>query len=108
MFGGRSPSDSYHLEIDSCLLEKVKFTKFLGVFIDEKLNWKIHICEMAKKISRNLGMMRKIQHKLETESLVNLYNTMILPHLSYCLIVWGCATDKNINCLFNLQKKLLD
>jgi len=31
---------TYNIIIDDQVLERVEFTKFLGVFIDEKLNWK--------------------------------------------------------------------
>ena len=33
-------------------INQVKFTKFLGVYIDEKLNWKCHITNIVSKISK--------------------------------------------------------
>ena len=43
-------------------LERVKFTKFLGVLIDECLTWKNHIDCISKTISRNIGVMNKLKH----------------------------------------------
>ena len=40
---------------------------------------------------------------LLSESLPTLYNTLILPYLAYCTIVWG---DKNNSDLNSLKRKL--
>ena len=41
--------------LENTVLERVKFTKFLGVLIDECLTWKNHIDCISKTISRNIG-----------------------------------------------------
>ena len=43
--------------LDNTALERVQFTKFLGVLIDECLTWKNHINCISKTISRNIGVM---------------------------------------------------
>ena len=43
--------------LDNTVLERAKFTKFLGVLIDECLTWKNHIDCISKTISRNIGVM---------------------------------------------------
>ena len=48
--------------LDNTVLERVKFTKFLGVLIDECLTWKNHIDCISKTISRNIGVMNKLKH----------------------------------------------
>ena len=48
--------------LDSTCLDKVKFTKFLGVIIDETLTWKCHIDCVSKTLSRNIGIMNKLKH----------------------------------------------
>ena len=39
--------------------------------------------------------------------MINLYNTLILPHISYCTIVWGHCSQTLKNTLFVLQKRAL-
>ena len=58
-----------YIMFDGIQLERVSNTKFLGVFIDEHLNWKCHIANLSSKISRNLGILRKICYKLSTTTL---------------------------------------
>ena len=38
-------------------------------------------------------------------TLVTLYYSLIYPYLSYCVEVWGGASNKLISTLFKLQKK---
>ena len=56
MFGNKpvSAAEPLNVSIDGQLLERVEFTKFLGIFIDEKLNWKKHIDHIASKIYKGL------------------------------------------------------
>jgi Reverse transcriptase (RNA-dependent DNA polymerase) len=93
------------LVLDGSKLEQVTSTKFLGVYIDDKLNWNLQVSKLSKKISKSLGIIRKVSHRLTSETLGMLYNSMILPHLSYCLMVWGGTSKKNIETLLKLQKR---
>lgn len=47
----------------------------------------------------------KARKFLNRESLRSLYYSFIYPYLSYCIIVWGATTQKNLLTLHRLQKK---
>ena len=40
-------------------IEQVKYTKFLGLYIDEELFWKYHINHVTMKMSKLTGIMTK-------------------------------------------------
>jgi Reverse transcriptase (RNA-dependent DNA polymerase)/Endonuclease-reverse transcriptase len=107
IFGHKIPSDQLNINIvlDGIRLGQVCATKFLGVHIDQKLNWNLHVSHLSKKISKNLGIMWKVSYKLNSDTLKMLYHALILPHLNYCLIVWGGTSKKNLDILLKLQKK---
>ena len=110
MFGNKvcdMINNALTIEFDGSPIEQVFYTKFLGVFIDSKFLWNIHISKMSSTISRSIGIMRNLYCKLPTTSLFNLYNTLILPYLTYCNIVWGCAAKTNLEVLLKLQKKAI-
>ena len=46
--------------------------KYLGIIIDNKLNWKGHITELSKKLSRAVGLIYKIRHTRPTAVLRSL------------------------------------
>ena len=84
-------TSSLNITLNDHKIQNVKFTKFLGVTIDEHLSWKYYVNDIACKISRVIGVLNRLKGFLPLHILVNLYNTMILPHITYC-IVWGkCA-----------------
>src|SRR2546425_11657606 len=91
--------------IDSCIVKQVDEIKFLGVTIDSSLTWKHHISQICSIISRNIGIMYKLRSKLSDSVLFTLYNVLILPHLMYCNIVWGCAGKTLLDRLFILEKR---
>ena len=81
--------------------------KFLGLIVDEKLTWKNHINVVKSKLCKSLGIMKKVQFKIEERFLLSLYYTLFLPYIDYCLEVWGNTFHSNLKCLYLLQKKIV-
>ena len=110
MFGFKhlpNTCNNLKLNIDGCEIEKVECTKFLGVYIDSKLNWKTHAEHITIKISKGLGVIGRARNILPQNILLMLYRTMIYPYLIYCNIVWGSAKDSVIKKLLLLQKRAI-
>ena len=93
--------------MDNNALIKVNSIKYLGVIVDNKLNWIDHITYVKNKISNGLGIMYKARRYLHKSSLRNLYHAYIYPYLTYCIEVWGCASKCQLNALLLLQKKII-
>ena len=93
--------------INGTRINQVHKAKFLGVFIDDKLNWSDHIKYVTQKISKGIGIIVKARKYFNKETLNNLYNTMILPFISYCIHVWGKAADTYLGKIHILQKKVV-
>ena len=47
--------------------------KFVGVFINDKLNWKIHISHILRKLLKSIAILNKIKYKLNEKSLILVY-----------------------------------
>ena len=108
MFGknGKTISDEkFKLLLSNVLIERVHVTKFLGVHLDEDLNWKYHISQISLKVSRSLGILNKVRYIFSKSILRTLYFTIIQPYFIYCNIAWGGATQTALNKLFYLQKR---
>ena len=80
-------------------------TKFLGVIIDNKLNWSDHILYIKNKIAKSIGILYKTRTFLNKNTLRNLYYTFIYPYLIYCSEIWGNTNDIHLKALINIQKK---
>ena len=78
-------------EIDT-QLNRVNFTKSLGVLIDENLTWSDHINAISKKISTGIGSIKRISHCVPPATLQNIFHGLVQSHFDYCSVVWGnCA-----------------
>ena len=92
-------------------IRRVDECKFLGVFIDSSITWRSHIHKIITKISQTIGIIGRARSFMNATQLALLYNTMVLPHLQYCIINWGnFRHDSNIglqNKLLTLQKCLV-
>ena len=58
---------------------------------------------MANKISKYIGVINRLKHTLPPRVLLTLYNTLILPHLNYGLVLWGHRKER----IFKLQKRTI-
>ena len=56
---GYSVPDDINITIRSETLGRVYSTKFLGVLIDNKMNWKCHVHHINNKLSKCIGIMVK-------------------------------------------------
>ena len=62
-------SHDIQLLIKDFKLDQVKETIFLGVILDENLNWKSEISHAANKVSKSIAIIRKSHFYLSTKSL---------------------------------------
>ena len=90
----------------SKLFESSKIN-YLGLILDNKLNWKAHTTELSKKLSRAVGLLYKIKNLCPASVLRSLYFSLFNSHLSYGLVVWGNANCNYLNKIKSLQKRAL-
>ena len=95
------------ISVNNVLIERVYVTKFLGVQIDPKLNWKNHIEYICKKISKCIRMISKARRKLHKSPLIPLYYSFAFPYFIYCNHVWGNTYKTNLESIARVQKKLV-
>ena len=88
-------------------LKRENYVKYLGVIIDSNLSWKYHISHIASKISRMIGIIAKLRHFVPISTLHNIYRSLILPYISYGIVVWGQAAKTHLNKILKLQKRAL-
>ena len=93
--------------IDNKPITEKQSTKFLGVVLDSHLTWNDHFKKISTSVSKAIGILWKLKPILTRKTLFMLYNTLILPHLIYCNIVWGNCNKSKVDSLFLLQKKAI-
>ena len=97
--------DDIHININSTPISRVTSTTFLGIIIHENLSWKPHITTICTKASKVIGIICKSRQYLASNTLITLYNSLFLPYLNYCNLIWASTYTSHIEPLFLLQKK---
>ena len=92
-----SPSNFFQpqliLDHNNTIISEVPSTKFLGVQIDNHLNWKCHIDQILPKLSTVSFVNRQLSYILDLETLRIAYFSYFHSIIRYGIIFWGNATD---------------
>ena len=86
-------------------MDKVSSYKYLGVTICNDLAWSTHIDKIASKTRQLIGMLyRRFYKWSSSNALLQLYLSLIRPHLEYATQVWSPHQLKDIQKLEAVQK----
>ena len=107
-FGSEEAKDDIFLGILNHKFEKVKKCKFLGIIINERLNWDDQINQVISQVSKSCGTMYRVRLHVPRKILRKIYMALIQPYLIYCISLWGFSlSSAYMNKLFVLQKKCI-
>ena len=102
----RSPSCTIPILINDIPIPIVDSFRYLGVILDNKLTFSDHISNVAKKVSRSVGIISKLRHYAPTSILLKLYYAILHPHLLYGNIVWGSTYKSYLQKLYPYKIKV--
>ena len=100
-------SVNFKLHMGGHFIEQTSMYKYLGILIDEKLNWVPQIDKMCSKLASVCGILSKIRHFLDRNSLMLIYNSLIESRLRYGILSWSTASEHQLNRLKVLQNRAL-
>ena len=83
LFTNRITSTYCPIAFDGIAIKPISDHKHLGLILDSKLTFNKHINE---KIS--IGVIRRLYHDLPRKSMIQIYKSLIQPHLDYCDIIY--------------------
>ena len=88
-------------------LKEVDHAKYLGILIDNKLNWIPQINAVNLKVSKGLGLLSKIRHYVCPDTTRSLYFSFVNAHTDYNLLNWGMASSSSLNPVHTKINKAL-
>ena len=91
--------------INGTEIKKVSSTKFLGIIIDENLNWVAHRDHLVKKLRSTTGAINRIRKSIPSEYYKEIYTSLFESHISYGITVWGVTLqERACDSVFITQK----
>ena len=81
--------------------------KYLGVILDNKLNFQLHILSLEKRVSTSVGILSKLRFLFSSSTFLLLYHALVHPHLLYGLPIWGSTFKTYLDKLQIFQNKAI-
>ena len=88
--------------------ETIKVTtsyKYLGVELDPALTLNQHFNNSYKKSTGRLHLLEKLRSQLDNKSAALIYNSMVLPIITYCCLISLHSTRTQINKLTSIDNR---
>ena len=102
-----TPLDIADIFMNNIKIDYASSLCFLGVIIDDKLKFNLHINEITKKISKNTGILYKLREVLPSTILLSVYRSIVESYLNYCNLIFGNASAVHLSPLVIAQKKAI-
>ena len=100
-----SSKKKIHLNIHN--IDRKSYIKYLGIYLDEHLQWEPQIQHVNNKLAKNVGIINKLRNYLDFHMLKQLYYTLIYPYLNYGLASWGTAYKTRLNKICTKQNRCI-
>jgi len=99
-----SPLDLY---VDKIKIECVPNTKFLGINLNEHLDWNNHIKDLCQKLSHTVGIVNRNRYYFPFTIKKILYYALFYSRINYGYLVYGNSPKTGLEEITTLQKKFL-
>ena len=86
--GKQDHSTTSDFTIGNNNIVKTEKLKLLGVTIDRCLNFSEHASAISKQGSKQIGVVMRLRKLIPEEVKLQIYKAAVLPHLTYCRLVW--------------------
>ena len=93
------------IQFGNNFINQASATKFLGLTIDQHLKFCDHVNNICSKISKSVGIIYKLNKFFPKDILKTIYQSLIVPYLSYCQEIYYSAPQYCTNRVSILQKK---
>lgn len=96
---------SYNYLMNDHAISGTISTKYLGITINQKLNWNQHCDYICSKANGTLGLLRRVLGDCNRDVKSKAYITLVRPKLEYASSVWNPHTKRNINQIEMVQHR---
>lgn len=95
------------ISINNETIELVNEIKYLGVVIDNKLNFEANINYICKKVGKKVNVLARLRNQLNLQQKISIYKTIIEPHFTYCSTILFLSKESDLNRLQIIQNKCM-
>ena len=100
-------TDDFQICISNVPISMIDHSRFLGIVIDRKFTFSNHIDTLSKKLSKIIGLLRRLSSIIPQKYLRSLYFSMFYPVLIYGITIWGSTEIVQFSRMRVIQNRAL-
>lgn len=100
-------SDSGNLICNCPTIEKVRQTKYLGIMLDQQLNWHSHLELLTNRTRKLIWVFKSLRQVMNNKLKNKIYVALAQSVLTYCIPIWGGADKTHFLALERAQRSLI-
>ena len=81
------------------------YERDIGVVIDESLNYNRQCAKAVLSACRIMGIIYRT-HSCESNDILNIYKSLVRPHLEYCCQAWRPYLQKDVDNVEKVQRRM--
>ena len=101
------PEGLYEIVVDDVTITRSASVKFIGLHIDENLNWNIHIDSLIMTLVKYSGIFNQLKYNVSNQLARKLYYAFVYSNISFGIEVYSKWSDTSLGRLQVIQNKLL-
>ena len=94
-------------ECDCPKLSSTDTMKYLGVFIDKHLSFKLHIEALIARVRKLIYVFKNLRHAASGNLIKTVYLALCESILTYCITIWGGTHKSSLIGLERAQRAIL-
>lgn len=92
----------------SCpMLARATVIKYLGINIDDKLTWKVHVTSVSNRLRKLIFIFKELRLIEDNTFLIQTYKALAECVITYCICSWGSANKSHLLELERAQRAVL-
>lgn len=103
----RTINENITISLKGNNIEEVTSFNYLGLHIDNNLNWSMHINKIKSSLSSTAFAIRRIKNIAPQNILWLMYNSYFLPKLQYLNPIWNNAAEFRLKDLQIIQNRVV-
>ena len=94
------------LQVGNNVFEREKSCQYIGMMLDEKMNWDEHINNVKSKLIKYFAIFNYMKTYVSKQLARQLYYAFIFPHINYGIERYGASSSGKVKQIQVIQNKL--